>query len=364
MSPELLLPAASPAPAVAVDLAAPTAHGGGYSVPAMCISFMASLMIHLWLLVAGAFVMVAAPPEPRQRVVVWEGSAADQLSADEPISWAAPLAPFTQNAWAESLSPVATYALPDNEPAASTGATPRIELQPLSGFVADDSWLDSQRGSGAGPGTATAHTGDQGADDVGASEKGASGGNPQGAADVEFFGAKAQGDQFVFVCDCSRSMSGLKWLSLRRELDHCIEQLGPTRSFYIVFFDGDMHPMCEPFFREPGLLPATSENLEKVRQWLNNVSLGANTSPLESMKYALAFEPDAIFLLTDGEFSDYTAPYVRDFSRRRKTQEGKRPIAVHTVGLMEKKHQQVLRRIARDSGGSYTFVAGTEPAFR
>jgi len=114
--------------------------------------------------------------------------------------------------------------------------------------------------------------------------------------------------------------------------------------------------MFEPFTREPTLLDATGDNIDKALQWIANASLGANTSPYESIKFAANLEPNAIFLLTDGEFSDYTAPYLRDFNKKRASK-GKAKVVVHTIGFFSQKHQMVLERIAKDSGGTYRFVA-------
>jgi hypothetical protein len=158
-------------------------------------------------------------------------------------------------------------------------------------------------------------------------------------------------------------MNGVKWAELHRELSRCIGDLGPGRAFYVIFFDGEMHRMFEPLIHEPTLLDATSENVERARQWIAEKSLGSNTSPCNSMKFAASLEPDAIFLLTDGEFSDYTAPYMRGFNRKRVV-EGKPKVVVHTIGFFSQKHQLVLERIAKDSGGTYRFVGGPAPPAR
>jgi hypothetical protein len=204
--------------------------------------------------------------------------------------------------------------------------------------------------AGAGAGQSSDGDGKGGGDD----------GDSAGEEGTEFFGVQGTGNKFVFVCDCSGSMSGLKWLELNRELSRCIGSLSAGKSFYAIYFDGEMHPMFEPFSREPALLDATSENIEKARHWIASKSLGNDTSPCESVKFAANLEPDAIFLLTDGEFTDYTAPFLRDFNKKR-VAKGKPKVVVHTIGFFSQKHQLVLERIAKDSGGTYQFVAGPKP---
>jgi len=305
--------------------------------------FFASLAVHVVVFIAAAWTAVAPTPTQFSSWLVAEGSPLDDVSPQE-IVVQAPLADMTDNARADHESFVATFASIELDPGVMHGGGREIELvgpsEQLAAALAPAPGLSDRPGKGR----STDGTG-----------QGGSGGKPEGDQGAEFFGVKAAGNSFVFVCDCSRSMSGEKWFELHRELARSIEQLGPGKSFYIVFFDGAMHPMYEPDFVERSLVPATSENLDKTRQWLSIVPLGANTSPFESMKFAVSLEPDAVFLLTDGEFSDYTAPYLREFNRKRRSQQ-QRPVVVHTIGFFARKHQMVLERIARDSGGTYKFV--------
>lgn len=307
------------------------------------LSFFVSLGLHLAVLLLAALVATNSASQSTPLIVV-EGRLLES-NPEELVPVEMPLAVTTGEAKSEEVADVATFAAIELDPGAMQGGVPQLELMDTSAGVvntllADLAGLTDEIGDGqssAGDGL------------------GGSGGKPDGEEGAEFFGVQASGRKFVFVCDCSRSMAGLKWLELNRELSRCIGELGPSKSFYVVFFDGEMHPMFEPFNREPALLEANAENIDKARYWIANVALGANTSPCESVKFAASLEPDAMFLLTDGEFSDYTAPYLRDFNKKR-VAKGKPKVAVHTIGLLSQKHQRVLERIAKDSGGSYKFV--------
>jgi hypothetical protein len=311
------------------------------------ISFFVSLTVHLLLLLVAALVAVQTNQAIKTMLFV-EAALADS-DQEELVTLAAPLEAATTTAL-DDARPAAfiTVAL---DPGVMQEGAPAIALVNIGDHAVREP-LGSIAGLADGAGDGLASEGEGKGSDK---EGGAAGGNG-----TEFFGVQGRGNKFVFVCDCSGSMSGLKWFELNRELSRCIGSLVPGQAFYAIFFDGEMHPMFEPFGREPALLDATSDNIEKARQWIANKSLGRNTSPCDSMKFAASLEPDAIFLLTDGEFSDYTAPYMRDFNKKR-VAKGKAKVVVHTIGFFSQKHQMVLERIAKDSGGTYQFVAGPKP---
>lgn len=174
---------------------------------------------------------------------------------------------------------------------------------------------------------------------------------------VEFFGIQGRGQKIVFVVDCSRSMMGEKWERVREELIRSLERLSPEQSFYVIFFDGNSHPMFSPGPPAKEMLAADSANLSRVRRWIMSVQLGANTSPLSSMVHALKLSPDATFLLTDGEFADSTAQWLRDHNRIKRVDAKPRvKTPVHTVGIFNTKTQRLLKRIARENAGQFQFV--------
>lgn len=182
-------------------------------------------------------------------------------------------------------------------------------------------------------------------------------GNGQGdnKPSAEFFGISAGGRSFVFVVDCSLSMAGSKWRGACNELTAAIERLTPQQSFYVIFFDGKSHPMFAPNNAASRPLQATPENIQKYHEWLNYVKLGFNTSPCLSIKHAVNLAPDAIFLLSDGEFSDPTATYLRNNNANK--EESETPmIAVHTICFHSRDGQKMLERIAAENGGRCALV--------
>ena len=185
--------------------------------------------------------------------------------------------------------------------------------------------------------------------------------DPAEESGAEFFGVQAAGTKFVFVVDCSMSMQGAKWRQARQQLLQAVEQLSTHQSFYVIFFDRDSHLMFEPHKAEPELLPATEQNIVRLRQWTNSFRLGYDTEPFYSVRQALAFWPDAIYLLSDGDFSDPTAAYLRRNNVRHVDGELRMPaVAVHTIGLHNPGGRKLLERIARENRGTHRFVSDPE----
>ena len=63
------------------------------------------------------------------------------------------------------------------------------------------------------------------------------------------------------------------------------------------------------------------------------------------MALALAMRPDAVFLLSDGEFPGGTVEEIGRRNRRR--------VPIHCVDLSGGESGDQLRRIARENGGQY-----------
>jgi hypothetical protein len=184
---------------------------------------------------------------------------------------------------------------------------------------------------------------------------------PQGSG-AEFFGVQGSGNRFVYVVDCSRSMFGEKWNRVRQELIRSLDELQPEQSFYIILFDGQSHPMFGPSDYAKDMLPATTDNIARARRWVSGYQLGANTSPLASVTHAMKLKPHAVFLLTDGEFADSTAQWLRDHNRIMRIDEKPRiRTPVHTIGIFNKKSQRLLKRIARENNGQFQFIPETFP---
>jgi len=181
-----------------------------------------------------------------------------------------------------------------------------------------------------------------------------------------FYGVKARGNRFVFIVDSSNSMRGNKFVEAKQELIYAIRRLNKDQYFYVIFFDANAERMIlDPnpdFPAEPAPLPApaTGANILKVERWIGTVQNELKTNPYDAVKFAMDLSPDAIFLLTDGQFTD-KGKTVRYLARENFTTDdlGQRQVKVvfHTIGFYSRDGEDVLKEIARKYQGTYQFVA-------
>ncbi|HEX5106662.1 MAG TPA: VWA domain-containing protein, partial [Pirellulaceae bacterium] len=185
---------------------------------------------------------------------------------------------------------------------------------------------------------------------------------PSGAdKSAQFFGVKASGRRFVFIVDSSNSMRGGKFDAAKEELMYAIRRLSKEQAFYIIFFDQNAERMRLPPSTEPELLPvpAVNENINRAEKWVGTVANELRTDPYDAVKFAIDMVPDAIYLLTDGKFTDrgLTERYLKNNNIIDDPLEGRRPkVVIHTICFWQKDGELALQAIAKDYGGTYRFV--------
>ena len=177
---------------------------------------------------------------------------------------------------------------------------------------------------------------------------------------AQFFGVKATGRRFVFIVDSSNSMRGAKFAAAKEELMYAIRRLSKDQAFYIIFFDANSERMLLMPDREPPLLPvpATADNIQRVEYWINSVQNELKTNPFESVKFALEMVPDAIYLLTDGKFTDrgQTERFLKANNLSNDPVDGYRPkVVIHTI-CFGQGGEETLKAIAKEYGGTYRSV--------
>lgn len=177
---------------------------------------------------------------------------------------------------------------------------------------------------------------------------------------ASFFGAHADGNRFVFVIDSSKSMLGPRWEALCKEMMRAIKSLSPDQEFFVISFDSMAHPMFGVAPPRGKFLTAIDENFERIQNWLRSIRHGSNTYPASAVGIAIRLEPDAIFLLSDGEISDSTIADLRIWNRKKnENNEEVEEIAlvpIHTVLLHSQVGFVALETIARENGGTFTPV--------
>ena len=178
-----------------------------------------------------------------------------------------------------------------------------------------------------------------------------------------FFGTKAYGDEFVYVVDMSTSMGASSQYGQSRfrvacgELLRSIRNLSPNQKFCVFMFSYRTRVM---FDSQPSMISATNANKQRIARWINQLGLGAGTDPRYGTMMALRLKPDAIFLLSDGEFNGRdmnthgirgNPPIERLLEKYRKD-----AVPIHTIAFEDMLNRKRLRRIATGTDGTHRFV--------
>jgi hypothetical protein len=158
---------------------------------------------------------------------------------------------------------------------------------------------------------------------------------------ASYFGIKAQGQFFVYVVDCSGSTIVEDRLArAKEELRRSVAALQPPQKFLVIFYNDEPIPM-------PGGLPRSAglTSRDQLLAWLRIIEPDGGTDPRGAMGTALSLRPDAVFLLSDGEFPEGTVEAIARKNTRR--------TPIHCIDLSGGAAGDQLERIARDSGGRY-----------
>ena len=165
-----------------------------------------------------------------------------------------------------------------------------------------------------------------------------------GGGGASFFGLQARGKNFAYVVDYSGSMEGSRLQAAKSELIRSISALKRNMKFFIVFYD-------DRFVVMPGgmMLKCTEANKRRLFGWVDRVRSGGGTDPSAAMEAALALKPDAVWLLSDGEFDESACNVIHQANQRVRAQ-------IHTVGFQGREGERLLKRIAEQNNGRYRYV--------
>ncbi len=158
---------------------------------------------------------------------------------------------------------------------------------------------------------------------------------------TEFFGIRVEGRFFIYVLDCSGSMAFENRMARAKSaLRASVGRLQAPQRFRVIFYNDLPIPM-------PGEVaqPADVDAKDQLARWLRLIEPEGQTDPRPALQQAIGLRPDAIFLLSDGEFPEGT---VESIARK-----NVRKIPIHCVDLSAGEAGDQLKRIAAQSGGSY-----------
>ena len=174
---------------------------------------------------------------------------------------------------------------------------------------------------------------------------------PSNGRGANFFGAYAEGNRFVYVLDSSRSMTGDRWTYACAQLIDSLNGLRKGQGFFVICFDMQTSFLFNTPPQQAKFFEVDKDTVVRVKNWLRSRTLGRATMPGQALQFALDMNPDAIFLLSDGELQDNSLMMLRmlnGFSSER------RQIPVHTVHLFSLQGRQTLEMIALENSGSFT----------
>ncbi|MEM1329643.1 MAG: VWA domain-containing protein [Planctomycetota bacterium] len=186
--------------------------------------------------------------------------------------------------------------------------------------------------------------------DFGTGSGGAGGG-------TSFFGVEARGRRFAFVVDQSGSMRGDRQHLLKIELTEAIRALQPDAQFYVVLYASNATRMADT----SGWIDATEEGKDWALRTIRRLGDPAGgTNPLSASPFidGLRPRPDAIYLMTDGQFGDFGGSSPEQVERAYIALGREARCPVHCIALGRSADTATMSRIASRTGGTFAVVEG------
>jgi hypothetical protein len=158
---------------------------------------------------------------------------------------------------------------------------------------------------------------------------------------TSFYGIRAQGKTFIYVVDCSGSMAdGGRLARAKIEIRRSVMAMQFPQKFHVIFYNDRPLPM-------PGGIPRTAglDSTDRMISWFRSIEPEGETDPRAALFDAVSLKPDAVFLLSDGEFPKGTVEAIAKSNPKK--------IPIHCIDLAGGAAGDQLKRVARDSGGQY-----------
>lgn len=204
----------------------------------------------------------------------------------------------------------------------------------------------------------------------------------QSQESVQFFGSRAYGNRFVYILDVSTSMSARSHGRIQRakdELIRSVSRLSPQQSYYVFLFCYETchmfgHPRRFAYKKsvakdrpELSFVSATPDNLSRLKQWVYRVRLAGGTDPRNALLLGHSMDPDAVFLLSDGQFNRPHRPIPGEgWSDNDQIPEASTvvegveqalsDVAIHTIAFENPFTRSTMEQLAEITGGSSRYV--------
>lgn len=116
-----------------------------------------------------------------------------------------------------------------------------------------------------------------------------------------FFGIWDAGAKYVYVIDCSGSMTGHNAIKAAKdELLASLQTLKRSQQFQVVFYNQQQKWLTVAGKLDFQYFHATDANRRLARQFIDEIQPEDGTQHLAALKLALQLHPDVLFFLTDG----------------------------------------------------------------
>lgn len=174
-----------------------------------------------------------------------------------------------------------------------------------------------------------------------------------GGGSASFFGVEARGSRFAYIVDASGSMIATRLDALKKELTASIDRLPENAQCTVIIYNSQSRSLTNNRW-----LGANNRAKRQLAAAIEAVVAEGGTEPIPAFNIALAMRPrpDAIYFMTDGEFT----PQVEDALLTdvdRLNNKGGRRTPIHCITFIINSAEQIMRRVARMSGGTYTHIA-------
>ncbi len=179
-------------------------------------------------------------------------------------------------------------------------------------------------------------------------------GSSGATSSASFFGVEASGSRFSYIVDVSGSMQGERIKALQRALVNSVNGLLEHTHFSIFLYSQDALALTGTRW-----LPANRRHKYATVEQIRAIRASGGTNPLPAFQLAFAMKPkpDAVYFMTDGQFSEDVAEQIAATVGGMNRAEGRRT-PIHCISFITRDSEPLMRRIARQSGGTYTHVEG------
>lgn len=224
---------------------------------------------------------------------------------------------------------------------------------PTEGIMEGAAGADAP-GAGPGLGEIADGLGGAGGGDIG-DGAGLGGG---GGGTAKFFGVEARGSRFAYIVDISGSMNeeqGRKLNELKDQLKNSVGGMLEHMSFFVIGFNHELHFISGG---KAQWVKASIEIKRSLDEKVDQLEADGGTNPKGAIEqvFKLGARPDAVYLMTDGAFNDSPTEIFALLGRINK---GSKKVPIHCIGFGDAVDEEMLRRIAAESGGTYRHVKGS-----